>query len=55
MEEEDKSLKTQYQVSYVPVYAIAVKGNRSTSSTNYESSPGPILSLLPTMLSVSAG
>ena len=48
---EDKSLKTQYQVSYVPVEAIevdpaAVKGNCTTSSANYESSPGLILPVL---------
>ena len=55
---EDKSLKTQNQVSYVPVEAIevdpaAVMGNRTTSSANYESSPGQILSSLQTVLSVS--
>ena len=55
---EDKSLKTQYQVSYVLVKAVY--GGRSrrcqgepTSSANYESSPGLILSLLQTMLLVS--
>ena len=41
---ENKSLKTQYQVSYVPVEAMevdpaTVKGNRTTSSAIYESSP----------------
>ena len=55
---EDKSLKTQNQVSYVPVEAIevdpaAVMGNCTTSSANYESSPGQILSSLQTVLSVS--
>ena len=55
---EDKSLKTQNQVSYVPVEAIevdpaAVMGNCTTSSANYESSPSQILSSLQTVLSVS--
>ena len=55
---EDKSLKTQNQVSYVPVEAIevdpaAVMGNCTTSSANCESSPGQILSSLQTVLSVS--
>ena len=55
---EKKSLKTQYCLSYVPVEArevdpANVKGNRTTSSANYESSPGQILSLIQTVLSVS--
>ena len=54
----DKSLQTQFQVSYVPVEAMEVdpaagKGNRTTISANYESSPGQILSSLQTVLSVS--
>ena len=55
---EDKSLKTQYQVSYVLVKAMY--GGRSrrcqgepTSSANYESRPSQILSSIQTMLSVS--
>ena len=53
-----KSLKTQYKVSYVLVEAMevdpaTVKGNRTMSSANYESSPSQILSLLQTVLSVS--
>ena len=55
---EDKTLKTQYQVSFVlveamKVYPAAIKGNRTTGSANYESSPCQILSLLQTVLSVS--
>ena len=55
---EDKLLKTQYQVSYVLVEAMevdppAVEGNHTTSSANYESIPGQILSSLQTLLSVS--
>ena len=55
---EDESLKTQYQVSYVLMEALevdpaAVKGNRTTSSANYESTPGQIVSSLQTVLSVS--
>ena len=51
-------LKTQYQVSCVPVEAMevdpaAVMGNRTTSSANYESSPDQIPSSLQTALSVS--
>ena len=60
----DKSLKTQSQVSFVPVEAMEVdpapaavtspvKRNRTTSSANYESSPGQILASLQTVLSVS--
>ena len=54
----DKSLQTQFQVSYVPVEAMEVdpaagKGNRTTISANYESSPGQILSSPQTVLSVS--
>ena len=48
---EDKSLKTQYQV--MEVDPAADKGNPTTSSANYESSPGQILSSLQTVLSVS--
>ena len=59
-----KSLKTQSQVSFVPVEAMEVdpapaavtspvKRNRTTSSANYESSPGQILASLQTVLSVS--
>ena len=51
---EDKSLKTQYQVSFVPVEAMEVdpapaavtspvKKNRTASFANAESSPGQIL------------
>ena len=51
----DKSLKTQSQVSFMSVEAMEmdpapaavtspVKRNRTTSSANYESSPGQILS-----------
>ena len=55
---EDKTLKTQYQVSFVlvearKVYPAAIKGNRTTGSANFESSPCQILSLLQTVLSVS--
>ena len=55
---ENKLLKTQYQVSYVLVEAMevdppAVEGNHTTSSANYESIPGQILSSLQTLLSVS--
>ena len=60
----DKSLKTQSQVSFVSVEAMEVdpapaaitspvKRNRTTSSANYESSPGQILASLQTVLSVS--
>ena len=49
---EDKSLKTQYQV--IEVDPAADKGNSTTSSANYESSPGQILSSLQTV-SQSAG
>ena len=49
---EDKSLKTQYQV--MEVDPAADKGNPTTSSANYESSPGQILSSLQTV-SQSAG
>ena len=48
---KDKSLKTQYQV--MEVDPAADKGNPTTSSANYESSPGQILSSLQTVLSVS--
>ena len=44
---EDKSLKTQYQV--MEVDPAADKGNPTTSSANYESSPGQILSSLRTI------
>ena len=54
---EDKSLKTQYLVSYVPVEANVGGPHRCQgeprSSANYESSPGQILSLLQTVLSAS--
>ena len=49
---EDKSLKTPYQV--MEVDPAADKGNRTTSSANYESSSGQILSSLQTV-SRSAG
>ena len=49
---EDKSLKTPYQV--IEVDPAADKGNRTTSSANYESSSGQILSTLQTV-SQSAG
>ena len=49
---EDKSLKTPYQV--IEVDPTADKGNRTTSSANYESSSGQILSSLQTV-SQSAG
>ena len=49
---KDKSLKTQYQV--MEVDPAADKGNPTTSSANYESSPGQILSSLQTV-SRSAG
>ena len=45
---ENKSLKTQYQVSYVPVEAMevdpaAVKGNPRTLLTMSPSRPDPVL------------
>ena len=40
-------------VEAMEVDPAAVKGNRTTSSANYESSPGQILSSLQTVLSVS--
>ena len=49
---EDKSLQTPYQV--MEVDPAADKGNRTTSSANYESSSGQILSSLQTV-SQSAG
>ena len=54
---EGKSLKTQYLVSYVPMEGGYGGGphcrqGEPTSSANYESSPGQILSLLQTVLSV---
>ena len=49
---EDKSLKTHYQV--MEVDPAADKGNPTTSSANYESSPSQILSSLQTV-SQSAG
>ena len=49
---EDKSLETSYQV--IEVDPTADKGNRTTSSANYESSSGQILSSLQTV-SRSAG
>ena len=49
---EDKSLKTPYQV--IEVDPAADKGNRTTSSANYESRSGQILSSLKTV-SRSAG
>ena len=48
---EDKSLKTQYQV--MEVDPATDKGICTTSSANYESSIGRILSMLQTVLSVS--
>ena len=51
-EVEDKSQKTPYQVMEVDL--AADKGNRTTSSANYESSLGQILSSLQTV-SHSAG
>ena len=50
-EVEDKSQRTPYQV--MEVDPAADKGNRTTSSANYESTPGQILSSLQTVLSVS--
>ena len=49
---EDKSLKTPYQV--IEVDPAADKGNYTTSSANYESSSGQILSSIQTV-SQSAG
>ena len=51
-EVEDKSQRTQYQ--FMEVDLAADKGNRITSSANYESSLGQILSSLLTV-SQSAG
>ena len=44
---EDKSLQTPYQV--MEVDPAADKGNRTTSSPNYESSSGQILSSFQTV------
>ena len=49
---EDKSLKTPYQV--MEVDPATDKGNHTTSSANYESSSGQILSSIQTV-SQSAG
>ena len=49
---EDKSLETPYKA--IEVDPAAVMGNRTTSSANYESSSGQILSSLQTV-SQSAG
>merc|ERR550534_3666376 len=58
--EKAEVVKTQSQVSFEAVEsmevdpaAAALKRNRTTSSANYESSPGQILASLQTVLSVS--